>query len=327
MMLNYYGKIVPSSCAVIAMILYEQNQYSFPLYNYISTEVFNYQCMRQDPRKWFSTYPYGIDALNTGAEIIGLGSGLRSKSAVCANMEEFAALINEQLIEGSFILGPVITSALWGTVESRYFQGCTQFVMVTEQKNNNYILQDPVGCPYLVVSIKDVWKMLNNNEKIYFIQFDTRQYQPRDDDIIYYRIMKKIAENRLYLLQSSNNYIRTMCLLSDKKMKSSEKMSIQYALLYMNRAVYLLHEFTRSFLSNSGIADAGLKKRVSYLSLITEKYLQRLHVLYTDVCYSRSDSLVRTVRIQSDYEDNLNQKMEEILTYMNSQNMLVLDKE
>lgn len=312
--LKYYGKIIPSSCAMVLTSLYGKYNFSYPIYNYITTEVFNYQCIAEDRRKWLCTYPFGIDSLCLGARILGAENSFSKDEKTFTCADDLFLSIENELERGSFILGPIDTSPLWDAAESRYFKGNAQFVYVVGIESKQYVLHDPNGCPNLKVSSNLLWSMVKNYKTIYFSKFDysIRPYIALKD--LYVNIFINIIKNRLDMIESPHNYLRGMQKLylqfKDQGMKSSDSISLKYALLHVNKSLYLLNEFIQSYKYYLNLSDIKLISYLNQLSIIIEEYLIKLNPFCMNAhC---DDGIKEIFSIQSLYEQKLNEMAEKI---------------
>ena len=308
----YYGKAIPSSCAVILMKLFHVYKFKYPFFNYITTEVFNYQSIKEDNCKWYCSYPYGIDALYTGLQIMGINQKTVLKKSNFNNIRNFDGCLKEQLDNGACILGPINFSSAWGSIESRYFQGYAQFAYVSEIEEDYYILQDPNGCPQMKVTLEMLWSMAKDCKNISLINFDVSQYKPRDLNVIGIDIFKRLLSNRFNLIGTSNIFLSCMKELSvnfkTQNMKSSELLSLKYVLCHLTRSLFFLTEFIQYF--KSTYACNEIKYSIDQVLSMLEEYMTTIDYLYNEEHNSFNiGEIVATISLYEEYLDRYSKKL------------------
>ena len=307
--LVYYGKTIPSSCGVLLMASGCANGVSSPMHNYLTTDVFNYQSIIEDRRKWFCTYPYGIEALHVGAGVLRIDEQkLSSREVSFCGIHDFAVFIENELSKGPFILGPVINSYLWNTVESRYFNGCAQFVYVAGKTGEQYIVYDPKGHPNLAVSINSFWKIVEDTGLTFAFRIIPAHLPPRDSRDMYLDILKRVIANRITLKNAQNNYLRCMQRLlarfKEERIKSSESLCLRYAALHISRSLYLLKEF----IQYGNVPDAyggGLYSLLNALRLLLDSYIKEYARVYTEQGFDSYEAIKKIFLLQELYEKEL----------------------
>lgn len=307
--LKHYGKIIPSSCATVLVSLYGNHDFIYPIYNYITTEVFNYQCITEDRCKWFCTYPFGIDSLCLGAKILEAESIFLTSEKTFDDRDDLFLAIEKELGKGSFILGPIDTSPIWDAAESHFFKGYAQFVYVVGIQDKQYILHDPNGCPNLKISSDLLWAMVKNHGTIYFAKFDLSRQPCQDLEKFYMNIFTNIINNRLKMIESPHNYLRGMQKLcvqfKEQGIRSSDLMSLRYTLLYVSRSLYLLNEFIRSYKYYLNRFDNKIISSLNELLMITEEYSIKLNPFCMNTGIDKN--IEKIISIQALYEQDLNE--------------------
>lgn len=257
----YYGKTSLSTCSTLFMKLFQNYDFEQPFYNYITTEVFNYQGFFYDHRQWYCSFPYGISAIQTGLKIMGIEAEIFIHNTNTSCKSILDKQIEAYVKKGSCILGPVDLSSIWNKIDSRYFRGYAQFVYIIGTKNNRFVLQDANGSPFMFVTKEMLWQMVENFNEISLVSFDDTDYRSRNLKVMCIDILKQVLSNRVKLIDDPNNF--QLCIkkihqkFTNQGIKSSEMLSIKYVLCFLCRSLYFWIEFFECFQKKCDFYDTN----------------------------------------------------------------------
>jgi hypothetical protein len=309
----YYGKGIPSSCATFLMALEFPVELSSRIYPYLSTEIFNYQCIIEDSKKWFCSYPHGIDALTSCEKNLGIENLMNIKNIFFEDINSFRQQIEDEINRGRFILGPICSSPIWSNVESRFYHGDSHFVYVSGIKDNVFHLQEPTGCPDLCISINTFYELVRGLSDFYCVQvkFNASKHLSMED--VQLNILTNAVDGRQKLITSEFNFLKSMGKLQDRliheKVKSLEKLSFIYVVRHLRYSIYLSYQFLVGNIISAYVSKKCLLEK--WITLLNS-YLTTLSVESAALSIDFSGAVKRIFSLMIVYESAIDDVMNEI---------------
>lgn len=269
----YYGK-TPFGSNHILMNLFGY----LPFSKYITTEMFNYNLFFENRKKWFCSYPYGVEAVLTGLNVIGNEKYFIYSFEKITDFNEFITIVDECLLNCEYcIVGPIEKLGNWDDMESYYFQGFAKFGLIQEKIGDKYILYDCEGCR-LVLSAQVLFDILYNSDTSAVIKIKKEEIR-LSAETIGNRILRIVCENRIELKNSKRNFVSEFKKIYDKSQNegllSSELFSLKYMLYYLKISICHFEEFIS--LLNSYKPSYDLLCFQKFLN----EYKQNLNLLYS----------------------------------------------
>ncbi len=239
---SYQGKYFDTMSLAINIVLKDYDINLHPFLDSFMLRTFAFQFDKNNPKLWFSPLISQIDSVNIFKELFALTLDIQINTIDQINKGSVFHELDKMLCLGSVIIGNLDKSKIWNRIDSLYYKGAAYYIVITRLNKNNYIINDPSGCPFMFLSKNKLQNSFDdNNKSIQLIQikpinkaFEINKniFRKTFEKGICYR--KNIKENDLLL----SNGIKRM-FNNDFVFKSSHEAIMNFAI--PNYSIFLYH--------------------------------------------------------------------------------------
>lgn len=168
---SYQGKYFDTMSSAINIVLRDNNINLHPYLDNFLLRTFAFQFDRNNPKLWFSPLINQIDSVIVFKELFASFFDIEINTIEYNQKQTVTYEIDKMLRLGSVILGSLDKSKIWNRIESLHYKGAAYYIVINESNENNYVINDPSGCPFMFLS-KDMLlnSFCDSNKIIQLIQ-------------------------------------------------------------------------------------------------------------------------------------------------------------
>ena len=283
----------------------------------LTLRPFSLQCPADVPSLWLTPWVTPKQGLLYGLEILGV-ENYRSKW-LPGNSQSVAELFDfvcEWCQTGAVVIGPVNRTKLWNRLTSRYSCGGAHFLLALKVgANEQLIVHDPEGCPYLRLSrdqLLEAWT--TGFDETGVLQIAPHNTLASYPDIYRRSVYRGLLSRRWARTKSkggANGLQNLAKVLDDRSIKSSEHASLSLAVPQLGQRLGQLEHFLGSIPGSVHILNWETHLRDLRAGLLS---YQVACARLLSVLYSQSrENIAKELRRMARNEQNLDECAERLL--------------
>ncbi|NDV57971.1 hypothetical protein [Bacteroides sp. 519] len=315
----YHGKTFDTLSSSISIVLHNIG-FKIPAFvDCFCLRPFIFKFDLNDYSLWFSPLIKTSDALNIFAKLFRniLDINIFDCSIEKRENDCCFSVIDKMLLTGHVIVGPLDKSKIWNRIESLYFKGGEYYIVIVDKKGENYVINDPLGCPFSLYSKNIIYNSMLTNTLIF--QFKIIDFNYKNENLHIRTLYEgiKYRNNNINNLDSLPIGLSKLLEKGELKLKSSQIASLSFGIPNYSLFLMQLSLLFQNIIENTYSFD---KK----LLIKAEESIEKYKLILAELLFSIQNnidliaSFEQLIFLESEFTLQLN-RMSETIKYIKNE--------